>query len=207
MVTACLDRLQKKYPDQLDWRAKQYMDFAIEGGLRAREVLAGLLEYSHVESPADPLGPIDMESALGKAVDNLAFHVSKENATVTHDPLPSVVAEDQKMVQVFQLLIDNAIKFHGPEHPRVHISSREGPNDWTFSVSDNGIGIDPAYKDKIFVLFQRLNPRDSYDGNGIGLSICRKIVEGQGGTVWSDSQVGKGTTFYFSVPKEKGTQA
>ena len=206
MVTACLDRLQKKYPDQLDWRAKQYMDFAIEGGLRAREVLAGLLEYSHVESPADPLGPIDMESALRKAVDNLAFHVSKENVTVTHDPLPSVVAEDQRMVQVFQLLIDNALKFHGPERPRVHISSQEGPNDWTFSVSDNGIGIDPAYKDKIFVLFQRLNPRESYDGNGIGLSICRKIVEGQGGTIWFDSTVGKGTTFYFTVPKEKGTQ-
>jgi chemotaxis family two-component system sensor kinase Cph1 len=134
-------------------------------------------------------------------MENLSIRIREEKAFITHDPLPTILADDSQMIQVLQNLIGNAIKFHGTEPPMVHISYKDNGTEWRFSVQDNGIGINPEYKDKIFVLFQRLHNRDKYEGTGIGLAICKKIVELHGGKIWFDSRPGSGTTFYFTITK------
>ena len=204
MVTAYLGLLKKKYGDQLDGKAKDYMDIAIDGGLRARGLIQDLLEFSRVGSQAKVFRPTNMEKVLAKALENLMIRIGENNALITHDHLPTIMADDSQMTQVMQNLIGNAIKFHGTEPPMVHISCKDEGTEWCFSVSDNGIGIDPQYRDKIFVLFQRLHARNEYEGTGIGLAICKKIIELHGGKIWFDSRPGSGTTFYFTVSKGTG---
>jgi chemotaxis family two-component system sensor kinase Cph1 len=128
--------------------------------------------------------------------------VEENKALVTHDALPAVMADSPQMVQLFQNLIENAIKFHGSEPPRVHVSASRNGKEWTFSVRDNGIGIAPEYTKRIFTIFQRLHSRETYEGTGIGLALCQKIVEQHGGRIWVESSVGEGSTFYFTLPKE-----
>ena len=142
-----------------------------------------------------------MEKVLGQAINNLQLQIKDENATITSDVLPTVLADDAQMMSVLQNLISNAIKFHGDEEAKVHISCIDKGNEYLFSVKDNGIGIDAEYKDKVFVLFQRLHTREKYEGTGIGLAIAKKIVERHGGKIWFESELGKGTTFHFTVPK------
>jgi PAS domain S-box-containing protein len=201
MVTAYLSLLEKRYADQLDGRAKQYMDLAIDGGLRAKDLIRDLLEFSRIDSQAKEFLEVDMEEVLRKVLDNLSVSLKEEKAVISHDPLPTVRADDTQMMQVLQNLIGNAIKFRREDPPRVHISCNDDGNEWRFSVQDNGIGIDPQYQDKIFVLFQRLHTKEEYAGTGIGLAICKKIVERHGGRIWFDSRPGSGTTFYFTMPK------
>jgi chemotaxis family two-component system sensor kinase Cph1 len=138
---------------------------------------------------------------LKKARTNLRIAIESEGATVTHDKLPAVMADNSQLVQLFQNLIGNALKFHGPEAPRIHIGVEERDEAWEFSVRDNGIGIEPQYFDRIFMMFQRLHSKDEYPGTGIGLAICKKIIDRHGGNIRVESQPGNGSTFYFTLPK------
>ena len=201
MVTAYLSLLEKKYGDVLNGQAREYMDFAIEGGLRARQLVSDLLELSHLESQAKHMSLTDLTNVMDAAVQNLMVQIKEEHAQVTRDQLPEITADDTQMTMLFQNLLSNAIKFHGDRDPVVHVSCHDEGDRWLISVSDNGIGIDPAYKDKLFVIFQRLNSRKKYEGTGIGLAIAKKIVERHGGRIWFDSELGKGTTFFFTLPK------
>ncbi len=202
MITVYLGLLESKYGDRLDGKAKQYMDYAVEGGKRAKDLVRDLLEFSRVDTQGKPFQDTNLDKVLEAVLVNLAVRIKDENAVVSHDPLPTVLADELQMAQVLQNLIGNAIKFHGAESPTVHISGRDDGDKWLFSIRDNGIGIDPEYKDKIFVLFQRLHSREEYDGTGIGLAISKKIVERHGGRIWFNSRPGSGTIFYFTIPKE-----
>ena len=142
-----------------------------------------------------------MENVLEKVLTGLSIKIQEEHATITHDELPTIYADEVQIMQVLQNLISNAIKFHGDEAPIVHIGCEDMGDRFLFSVRDNGIGIDAEYKDKIFVIFQRLNIRDKYEGTGIGLAIAKKVVERHDGKIWFESEVGKGTTFYFTIPE------
>ena len=206
MVTAYLSLLKDRYRDQLDERAKMYIDTAVKGGLRSRELIRDLLDYSRVETTTEPVREIKMESVLSKVLTNLQEQIKDEGAIISHESLPTIRADGSQMVQVLQNLIANAIKYHGAEQPRVHIRCREDVKEWLFSVQDNGIGIDQRFKDKIFVLFQRLHTREEYSGTGIGLAISKKIVERHGGRIWFESELGMGSTFYFTIPKGAGDE-
>ena len=201
MVTAYLSLIEKKYGDRLDGDAKQYLDFAVEGGLRAKDLVRDLLEVSRVDSQAEPMSKTDINDVMDTVCNNLTVQIGEEHAVVTRDSLPIIMADKAQIVILFQNLVSNAIKFHGDREPKVHVSGESQKEQWLFSVKDNGIGIDPQFQDKIFVIFQRLNPREEYEGTGIGLAIAKKIVERHGGKIWFDSQVGQGTTFYFTIPK------
>ena len=202
MVTAYLGLLEMKYGDRLDDDAKKYMDFAIEGGARARDLIRDLLQFSRIDSQAQSPRPTDLNIVLEQVIASLELQIKDEHATITHDELPTVMADETQMVSVLQNLISNAIKFHGDEAPKVHIACKNNGNEYLFSIQDNGIGIDPQYKDKVFVLFQRLHSREEFDGTGIGLAIAKKIVERHNGKIWLESELGKGTTFFFTIPKK-----
>jgi PAS domain S-box-containing protein len=202
MVTAYLSLLEKKYGDRMDGEAKEYIKYAVDGGLRARQLIGDLLEYSRVDSRSKPLQPTDMESMLNIVLENLKVQIAEEKATITHDVLPTILADDNQMAVLIQNLISNAIKFHGDEDPIVHISCRADGAFWLLSIQDNGIGIDPQYFDKIFVMFQRLYTQEEYEGTGIGLAIAKKIVERHGGRIWVESDGVNGSTFLFTLPRD-----
>ena len=160
-----------------------------------------LLAYSRVGSNGRAPESTDCNAVLEQAVVNLAAAMEENHATVTHDELPTVQADPSQLGQVFQNLIANAIKFRKADPPCVHVSSRLDGPDWVFSVRDNGIGIEPEYAERIFTIFQRLHTREEYTGTGMGLAICKKIVEWHGGAIWVKSRAGEGATFYFTVPR------
>lgn len=201
MVTAYLSLLEKKYGDKFDGQAREYMDFAIEGGTRARELVKDLLQLSQLESQAKPMSTTDMNSVMDVVTRNLAVQMNEEKAMVAWDQLPKIFADEAQMTALLQNLISNSIKFHGKKEPRIQVSCGDQGNQWIFAVKDNGIGIDPQFKEKIFVIFQRLHSHGEYAGTGIGLAIAKKIVERHDGRIWFDSVVGEGTTFYFTIPK------
>ena len=149
-----------------------------------------------------PFEPTNCETILQHSLDNLKMTMEETGAVVTHDSLPTVMADDLQLGQLFQNLIGNAIKFHGEEPPRVHVSVRPDGNQWVFSVRDNGIGIAPEFTERIFLIFQRLHGKEKYPGTGIGLAVCKKIVEFHGGRIWVESELGKGATFYFNLPRQ-----
>jgi PAS domain S-box-containing protein len=200
IVTSYVQLLQRRYQDRLDQDAGEFINYAVDGARRMHDLINDLLDYSRIGKRSKPLEPIDCNAALDRAVRNLEKTIKDNNAVVTHDPLPIVMADEQQFIQMFQNLIGNAVKFHGPEQPRVHVSAEKRETDWLFAVRDNGIGIAPEFRERIFVIFQRLHGRDKYPGTGIGLAICKKIVEHHGGHIWFDSEPGKGTQFYFTIP-------
>ncbi|MBV9774073.1 MAG: PAS domain S-box protein [Gemmatimonadetes bacterium] len=200
MVASYTQLLARRYRGRLDEDADEFIGYAVDGVTRMQALINDLLAYSRVGTRGAEHAPTDMEAVYGRVLASLGPALEDEGATVTHDPLPTVVADAGQMGQLLQNLVGNAIKFHGPEAPRVHVSARRGQGEWLFSVSDNGIGIAPEFAERIFVIFQRLHSRAEYPGTGIGLSICKKIVERHGGRIWLESEPGRGTTFYFTLP-------
>jgi PAS domain S-box-containing protein len=206
MVTSYVQLLARRYKGKLDSDADEFIAFAENGAIRMWRLINDLLTYSRVGAWGKEFEPIDCETVLNQSLDNLKVAIEENGAVVTHDPLPIVMADHPQLVQLFQNLIGNAIKFRGNEPPRIHVSASRNGNGWTFSVCDNGIGIAPEYAKRIFVIFQRLHSREKYPGTGIGLAICQKIVERHGGRIWVESEVEKGATFYFTLPASKTEQ-
>ena len=202
MVTNFVQLLAKQYQGKLDSNADDFINFAVDGAMRMWKLINDLLAYSRVGTRSHTFEPINCETILQEALDNLKVTMEESGAVVTHDPLPTVMADNPQLVELFQNLIGNAIKFRGDEPPRVHISASRNGNGWIFSVCDNGIGIAPEYAERIFIIFQRLHGRNEYPGTGIGLAVCKKIVERHGGRIWVESEPKKGATFYFTLPKE-----
>ena len=200
MVTSFSQLLQQKYQGRLDADADEFIGYIVDGAARMDALIQDLLEYSRVSSRAKPFGPTDMGVVMDHVRQNMAVLIRENGAEVTSGPLPTILADQSQMVQVVQNLVANAIIYRTDELPRVRVEAREKGKEWIFSVHDNGIGIDPAYFDKIFELFQRLHSREQYPGTGIGLAICRRIVERHGGRIWVESEQGKGSTFFFSIP-------
>jgi uncharacterized 2Fe-2S/4Fe-4S cluster protein (DUF4445 family)/signal transduction histidine kinase len=208
MVTASLGRLEKKYIDKLDGEAQQYMNMAVEGASRMRALINDLLAYSRVESGGKEFTEVDMNIALSNSLNNLDPMIVANHVEIDADHLPTVSADETQMTQVLQNLVSNAVKYHGPDPPDIRIRTVLSPNgaEWTFSVSDNGIGIDPLYQEKIFQMFQRLHTRDEYEGTGIGLAITKRIIERHGGKIWVESEEGRGSTFFFTIPRRNAEQ-
>jgi PAS domain S-box-containing protein len=205
MVSSYTQLLERRYKDKLDADANDFINYAVGGAERMQELLNDLLIYSRVGTRAKPFKRTDMEAVLEAALDNLQVAVKESKARVTHDHLPTLMADEGQMVQVLQNLIGNAVKFRGKKSPRINVSAEQKEGEWVFSVKDNGIGIEPQYFDRIFLIFQRLH-RDEYPGTGTGLAIAKRIVERHGGQIWVESEPGKGSTFYFSIEAagEKG---
>jgi PAS domain S-box-containing protein len=199
MVTSFAGLLRDRYQGRLDATADQYIGFTIEGAQRMQALIAGLLDYSRVGKKENPR-LLNAEEPLRAALANLKAAIESAGARVEVGPLPEVTVDPVQLTQVFQNLIGNAIKFHGAEPPRIRISAMRLDRGWQFSVQDNGIGIDPRHCDKIFEVFQRLHTQDQYSGTGIGLAICKKIVESHGGRIWVESKPGEGATFHFTIP-------
>ncbi len=200
MVISFTQLLEKRYKGKLDKDADEFIGYVVDGAARMQEMINDLLAYSRVGTRGKPFEPINCEAIFSQAVINLKVAIEEHKAIVTHDPLPVVMADASQIVQLLQNLIGNGIKFHGEEKPRVHVSARQGGNELIFSVKDNGIGIAPESFDHLFQIFQRLHSRKDYPGTGIGLAICKKIVERHGGRIWIESEPGKGSTFYFTIP-------
>lgn len=209
MVVSYMQIIAEQYKGKLDADADEFIGYAVDGANRMRQLISGLLEYSRAGTRGLQLAPTDCEVILQEVLANLEVSIQESSATVTHAPLPTVMAEHLQMVQLFQNLIGNAIKFRGSEPPHIHVSAKRHNSYWLFSVADNGIGIDPEHHQLIFVIFQRLHGRMEYPGTGIGLAICKKLVERLGGSIWLESSMGKGSTFYFTLPavmSERGTE-
>jgi PAS domain S-box-containing protein len=202
MVTSYSQLLAERYKGRLDSDADEFIAFAVDGCTRMQGLIKDLLAYSRAGTNGKVLREVSAENALKEALANLRATIDQSRAVVTHDALPAIRTDETQLTQVFQNLVGNAIKYHGTEVPHVHVSAtKNGGNEWTFSVRDNGLGIDAQYFDRIFVLFQRLHGRDEFEGTGIGLAICKKILERLGGRIWVESQLEKGSTFYFALPE------
>lgn len=200
MVSSFTQLLAQRYRDKLDQEAAEFIGFAVDGANRMQRLINDLLMYSRVGTRGKPFEPTDSHAALGHALANLGPAIEESQAIVTNDDLPFVLGDDVQLVQLFQNLVGNAIKFRRPEEPpRIHVSARRDGAWWTFSVRDNGIGIGAEFFARLFAVFQRLHGRDEYPGTGIGLAICKRIVERHGGRIWVESEPGKGSTFRFTL--------
>jgi PAS domain S-box-containing protein len=201
MVASYTQLLARRYQGKLDADADEFIGYAVSGARRMQELINDLLTYSRAGTQALQLRAIDTSQLVDQVMGDLATAIAETGASVTRDPLPTIVGDPTKLRQVFQNLIANGIKFHRQDRmPRVYISASQTPGTWTFSVSDNGIGIEPQYQERIFALFQRLHPRADYPGTGIGLAICKRIVERHGGQICVESAPDVGTTFRFTLP-------
>jgi PAS domain S-box-containing protein len=201
MVSSYTQLLAKRYKGRLDSDADEFIAYAVDGCNRMQGLIQDLLTYSRAGTNGKALHEISGEDALRVALTNLRPTIQQSGAVVTHDSLPAVTTDAPQLTQVFQNLIGNAIKYRGHEVPQVHVSAtNNGGDEWIFSVRDNGLGIDPQYFERIFIIFQRLHGREEFEGTGIGLAICKKILERLGGRIWVESQPEKGSTFYFALP-------
>ena len=201
MISSYTQLLKRRYSGRLDRNADEFIDYAIDGAHRMQELIQDLLALSRLGTRGGQFQPTSADEAVVKALSNLRASIVESAAEITREGLPNLVADSGQLVQLFQNLIGNAVKFRNGDAPRVHIQAKETQAHWQFSVADNGIGMDPQFADRVFQIFQRLHSRDQYPGTGIGLALCKKIVERHGGTIWFDSAPGAGTTFYFTIPK------
>lgn len=204
MVASYMQLLEKRYKDRLDIDANEFIGFAVDGAKRMQSLIDGLLTYSRVGTRAASLQPVDCMALVEKVISSIRIAIEESGARITCAPLPTVMGDATQLTQLFQNLIVNAIKFRGDQAPQIHIGAEAEDDFWRFSVQDNGIGIAPEYFERIFVMFQRLHSRSTYPGTGIGLAICKKIVERHGGHIWVESSPQQGSIFKFTLPQEKG---
>jgi light-regulated signal transduction histidine kinase (bacteriophytochrome) len=202
-VASCVQLLQKRYEGQLDDRADEFITHAVDGTKRMQTLINDLLAYSRISTHAQTFASTDCEVVLQEALANLMLAIEESGALVTQDPLPTVSGDATQLTQLFQNLVGNALKFRGERPPRIHIGAVRRAGDWQFSVADSGIGMEPQYFERVFLVFQRLHTRKEYQGTGIGLAICKKVVERHGGRIWAESEPGEGATFCFTIPERK----
>lgn len=200
MVTSYLQLLQRRYSNQLDSDADEFIGYAVDGANRMKQLIQDLLAFSRVGTRGKPFEPIQVDIILKEVLTNLETSIKETAVQISHDPLPTILGDASQLVQLFQNLLSNAIKFRGESTPQIHIGAEKQDGVWQFSIRDNGIGFDPQFSERIFIIFQRLHTRANYGGTGIGLAICKKIVERHGGKIWVHSEPGVGTTFYFTIP-------
>ncbi|MFP9191530.1 ATP-binding protein [Natrialbaceae archaeon A-CW1-1] len=200
MVSSYLQLIETRYADTLDEDGEEFLAYAIDGAERMREMIDGLLQYSRVETRGDPFEPVDLDAVVDDVLEDLQLTIEEHDADVSVESLPTVLGDDSQLRQVFQNLLDNAIEYSGDAPPRVHVSADHDGDDWTITVRDDGIGIDPDDADHVFEVFHRLHTHDEYAGTGIGLALCRRIVERHNGRIWLESETGTGAAFSFTIP-------
>jgi light-regulated signal transduction histidine kinase (bacteriophytochrome) len=206
-VSGCVQLLRKRYAGQLDARADEFIVHAVNNVERMQALITGLLDYAHIDRGSSALAPVDCEDVFRQSCESLSIAIQESGAEVTSAGLPTVYGGRLQLGQLLQNLIGNALKFRGDTSPQIHVSAKrledlpgeQRATGWQFAVRDNGIGIDPQYIERIFGVFQRLHTRTQYPGTGIGLAICKRVVERHGGTIWLESKVGQGSTFYFTI--------
>jgi PAS domain S-box-containing protein len=201
-----LQLLARRYRSKLDAKGNEFIDRALDSLSRLEQLIKDILDYSRVTTRGKEFEKVDANAVLDRVLQDLSLTIKEKQARITHDPLPEVVADQSQLARVFQNLVGNALKFSGDRPPRVHIGARPGDGEWIFRVQDEGIGLDPKHHDCIFLMFQRLHSREEYPGTGIGLAICKKIVERHGGRIWVESAPGRGSTFYFTLPVLQGLE-
>ena len=206
MVASYLQLVAQRYQGKLDAEADEFIGYAVDGAKRMQALINDLLAYSRLGTKAKPFGPSDCGDLVDMTIANLRIAIEESGARVTHTALPVVMGDATQLAQLFQNLLANAIKFRGAEPPQVHIEAESAGGDWCFSVRDNGIGIAPEYHERIFVMFQRLHGRREYPGTGIGLALCKKIVERHGGRIWVESTLSTGSVFRFTIPRIKSAE-
>lgn len=207
MVTSYLQLIERRYKERLDADGQTFMKYAVDGAARMQELIHDLLTYSRVGTRGQPFEPTNVETPLEQAISNLKTLMAEAKAAISHDAMPVVMADSSQLMQLFQNLIANAVKFRSAGPPNIHIGAEPTQEGWQFSVQDNGIGIDMKYRDRIFIMFQRLQTREDYQGTGIGLAIAKKVVERHGGRIWFESKPDEGTTVYFTLPALGGKSA
>jgi len=200
MITSFLQLLEKRYKDQLDQDANEFIGFAVDGAKRLDAMTNDLLQYSRITSEKREVTSVNFEQVLEHVLTNLKVQIEENNAFITHDPLPILYGDEQLKVQLLQNIISNAIKYRSQETPKIHISAKKEKNQYLFSIKDNGMGMSSKHLKQIFTIFKRLHTNEEYEGTGIGLAIAQKIVQQQGGQIWAESEPGKGSTFYFTIP-------
>lgn len=199
MVSSYVQLLASRYQGKLGADADEFIHYIVDGSKRMQKFIQDLLAYSRVSTEQKELEMVDCEWILQQTLVNLSASIRESGAAITHDPLPSVAGDSTQFLQLFQNLLSNGIKFGGPRTPRIHISAVAQSGCWLFSVSDNGVGIDPRDQERIFMIFERVRPLRDDSGTGIGLAICKKIVDGHHGRIWVDSRPGEGATFRFTI--------
>lgn len=210
MVSSFLQLLQRRYKDKLDAKANEYIHFAVDGAERMKTLILDLLKFSRVNTSKEEHVPVDLNEVCKNILLTYKQTIDQTKATVTIYPLPVISGSKTELVQLFQNLIGNALKYHNEKPPVINVKAIEIDQLWQFSIEDNGIGIDPRFFKKIFIIFQRLHHKNEYSGTGIGLAICKKIIERHGGSIWVESTMGSGSTFYFTISKnlhEQGKQS
>jgi len=200
MISSYLQLLSSRYSGHLDKDADEFIGYAVDGANRLQRMINDLLAFSRVGTRGKPFAKTDVGVVLNLALTNLEVAIEESDAKITYGNLPTVDADEGQLLQLFQNLIENAIKFRSDKPPAIHVSAERGEGEWVFSVKDNGIGIDPKYRDRLFVIFQRLHSAAKYPGTGIGLALCKRIVERHSGRIWVESELGKGSTFRFTIP-------
>jgi PAS domain S-box-containing protein len=204
MISSYLELLETSVGDNLDDESRDYLDRVARGADRMQEMVDAVLGYARVDTRGGDFRPVDLAAVLESVVEELKESIDAAKAKISHDDLPTVVADGTQLHQLLHNLLSNAIKFVGPRPPRIHVSAQRNDTDWQVSVRDNGIGMEPDTGERIFVMFQRLHTQDEYPGTGIGLAICKRIVERHGGRIWVESQPHRGSTFVFTLPQRSG---
>ncbi len=203
MINSYTQLILRRYPDRLDDSGREFLGFMVEGASRMQQLIDDLLTFARIESRGRSFGPVELEAVLAEAVRNLTVPIQETGARITHDPLTQIDGDDRQLVELFQNLLENAIKFRSTTPPRIHVSEALDGSVLVLSIRDDGLGVAPEYHERIFQIFQRLHLPEEYPGTGIGLAVCKRVVERHGGRIWVESQgvPGEGSTFFVSLPR------